>query len=298
MALYCEKGRLAAVPPFDFSKTLSFLGAFKPIHDEQTISKQSFTKAVSIQGHPVVFEVTSARTVDAPELEYSLYAGQPLTEEVKMAVEDRIRFFLSLDDDLRPFYELGRNDPIFAPVMEQLYGYHQLKFLTPIENACWAVLSQRNPLNMAQKMKRAITERYGPHLEVEGTIYRAFPEAPELAAADPDTLRQTVRNERKAEQVTAVAMAFSKVDEHFLRTAPYEEVEAWLLGIKGIGAWSANFIMLRGLGRMDKVPDSEKRLLEVIEQRYGPGQSANLAELAAPYGPWKGYWAHYLRVGG
>jgi DNA-3-methyladenine glycosylase II len=298
MALYCERGRLNAVPPFDFSKTLSFLSAFKPIHDEQIISKQTFTKAVSIQGRPVVFQVTSVGTVDAPELEYTLYAAQPIAEEIKMAAVDRIRFFLSLDDDLRPFYELGRKDAIFAPVMEQLYGYHQLKFLTPFENACWAVLSQRNPMNMSQKMKRAITERYGPQLKVEGILYRAFPEAPELAAADPDTLRQTVRNERKAEQVANVARAFSKADEHFLRTAPYDEVEAWLLGIKGIGAWSANFIMLRGLGRMDKVPDSEKRLLEVIEQRYGPGQRANLAEVAAPYGPWQGYWAHYLRVGG
>ena len=298
MALYSEKGRLSAVPPFDFSKTLSFLAQFKPIHDEQTITKQSFTKAVSLHGHPVVFEITSVGTVDVPELEYTLYSEQPLTEEIKTALADRIRFFLSLDDDLRPFYEIGRTDGIFASVLEHLYGYHQLKFLTPFENACWAVLSQRNPMNMSQKMKRALTERYGTHLEVAGTTYRAFPEAAELVAADPDTLLATIRNEWKVEQVTNVASAFSHADEHFLRTAPYKEVESWLLSIKGIGAWSANFILLRGLGRMDKVPDSEKRLMEVIEQRYGPGQSTKLAELAEPYGPWKGYWAHYLRVGG
>ena len=55
-------------------------------------------------------------------------------------IANRLRFFLSLNDDLQPFYRIGLADPPFASVIECLYGLHQPKFLTPFELACWAIL--------------------------------------------------------------------------------------------------------------------------------------------------------------
>ncbi len=301
MELYKATGCFKAVAPFDFGKSLQFLGGFGPMQGEHVIAANRLTKAVSIEGHPVVFQLTSVRTVEQPELEYNLFSGQPLTAAIQAATLDRARFFLSLEDDLGPFYAIGRTDPAFAPVIEALYGYHQVKFLTPFENACWAVLSQRNPMKMAQKMKWALTEQLGESLEVEGLLYRAFPEATQIIQTDPDLLHSLIRNERKAEQIASVAAAFSRADEEFLRKGDYAEVEAWLLKIKGIGAWSANFIMLRGLGRMERAPDSEKRLSEVLAHKYGQGHSltpAEMRQVADRYGHWQGYWAHYLRVAG
>lgn len=40
------------------------------------------------------------------------------------------------------------------------------------------------------------------------------------------------------------------VGENFLTTAPYEEAEAVLLSISGVGPFTANAILLRGLGRL------------------------------------------------
>ena len=50
-----------------------------------------------------------------------------------------------------------RPDRPFAPVVRKLYGYHQVKFLTPFENACWAILTQRNPVPAAKEIKRALS---------------------------------------------------------------------------------------------------------------------------------------------
>ncbi len=76
-------------------------------------------------------------------------------------------------------------------------------------------------------------------------------------------------------------------------------MEAWLRSIKGIGEWSADFIMVRGLGRMERVPLTEKRLVEAASKVYGLGEELSrdaLQRLADKYGQWQGYWAHYLRV--
>src|SRR5713101_8721979 len=297
--MYQETGTLTPTPPFDFSKSLQFLGIFGPTKNEQTVSTHSLTKAISIDGQTVVFQLTSIGTTEKPGLEYSLFSAKPFSQAMENAVVERITFFLSLKDDLQPFYCLGREDPDFAPIIEHLYGYHQVKFLTPFENACWAVLTQRNPMNIAQKMKQTLIARFGSSLVVNGTTYWAFPEPIQVAVADESELMSLVPNGRRAEYLSAIARSFSEVDEEFLKAHPDEEVEVWLRSIKGIGEWSADFIMVRGLGRMERVPLTEKRLVEAASKVYGLGEELSrdaLQCLADKYGQWQGYWAHYLRV--
>jgi DNA-3-methyladenine glycosylase II len=297
--MYQETGTLTPTPPFDFDKSLHFLGIFGPTKYEQTVSPHSLTKAISIDGQTIVFQLASIGTTEKPGLDYTLFSAEPFTDAKKNAIVERITFFLSLKDNLEHFYHIGREDAEFAPIIEHLYGYHQVKFLTPFENACWAVLTQRNPMKIAQKTKQALIEKYGNSLEVNESVYWAFPEPFQIAVVDESELFQVVRNDRRTEYLIAVARAFSEVDEEFLKTAPDEEVEAWLRNIKGIGEWSATFIMVRGLGRMERVPLTETRLIEAASNTYGHGEDLSRNELkriADRYGPWQGYWAHYLRV--
>jgi len=297
--MYQETGTLTPTPPFDFSKSLQFLGIFGPTKNEQTVSTHSLTKAISIDGQTVVFQLTSIGTTEKPGLEYSLFSAKPFSQAMENAVVERITFFLSLKDDLQPFYRLGRADPDFAPIIEHLYGYHQVKFLTPFENACWAVLTQRNPMKIAQQTKQALVEKYGSSLEVSGSVYWAFPEPMQIAVVDESELSKMIRNDRRTEYLVAAARAFSEADEEFLKTASDEAVEAWLRNIKGIGEWSATFIMVRGLGRMERVPLTEARLFEAASRVYGHGEELSrddLKRLADKYGLWQGYWAHYIRV--
>ena len=292
------KGTLTPTAPFNFEKSLEFLGHFRPALGEQKTQDGILTKAISLKGQVIGFRVQSIGTLDAPELAYALYSHQPLNETIHQAVCDQIGFFLSLDDDLQSFYAIGEEDPAFEPVMQELYGYHQVKFLSPFENAVWAILSQRNLMAASRKMKDGLTERYGGALEVDGTIYPAFPEAFQLALASVDEINAVVRNLWKSEGVSNVARAFDRVDEVWLRTAPYAEVEKWLLDIKGIGVWSASFILLRGLGRMSQLPVGEKWLLQAVRRFYGNDllEMKDIERLAQPYGNHAGYWTHYLRA--
>src|SRR2546429_2550646 len=194
--MYTESGTLIPAPPFNFDKSLNFLGVFMPTKQEQTISSHTLSKAISIDGQTIVFQLNSIGTIENPQLEYTLFSAQPITEETQKAVVERMTFFLSLKDDLRPFYRISHEDPYFDPIMDHLYGYHQVKFLTPFENACWAVLTQRNPMKIAQKTKQALIEKYGNHLEVHENVYWAFPEPIQIAVADYGEILKIIRNDR------------------------------------------------------------------------------------------------------
>ena len=293
-----EEGFITPKSPFDFSKSLDFLGEFPPMREDLIIDEQTLTRAVSYGGQAVVFRIRSTGLIKSPRMKYTLFSERPLFAGIRDAMVDRIGFFLSLSDDLEPFYRLGYGDMDFAPVLQKQYGLHHVKFTTPFECASWAVLSQRYPMGAAQKVKQAITEKFGTALEVEHRTYRAFPEPSRLAQATAEELLPLVRNKRRVEFLMGVAKAFSEIDERFLRSAKYDEVEAWLNKINGIGQWSSKLIMIRGLGRMEKLA-VEKRLVKAASAVYGHGKplgQARFDQLAERYGPWKGYWAYYLRA--
>src|SRR6266702_6319716 len=201
---YSEEGFLSPRTPFDFSKSLDFLRAFPPMRDDQKSDEFSLTRAVCIGGQTVGFNVRSTGTIKSPRLTYALNSDRSLTPGVRDAVVDRIGFFLSLADDLEQFYRIGYGDVDFAPVLQRLYGLHQVKFLTPFESACWAVLSQRYPAAAAQRTKQAITEKFGTSLEVNGQKYVAFPEPYRLAYVTEGDLGAIVKNQRKTQFLIGV----------------------------------------------------------------------------------------------
>ena len=291
-------GTLTPRAPFDFAKTLGFLHGFGPTGGEQALASDFVTKALTLQGRAVAFEVRSVGTLEQPELTYTLFSEQPLSEAEYAAVTDRIRFFLSLDDDLQPFYSAGRADASFAPVIERLYGLHQPKFLTPFEIACWAVLGQRIPWRVAHRVKMVLVERWGTSITLPDGTYAAFPEPQQLAQAQPDELASIVHNERKVEYLRAVIQFFLEADEQFLRYGNYDEVASRIRAIRGIGEWSSYFILLRGLGRMERVPATDRELGKAAAQIYNNDQPLTPAEmqrLLDYYGATQGYWAFYIR---
>jgi DNA-3-methyladenine glycosylase II len=210
---------------------------------------------------------------------------------------DRIKSFLSLDDDLKPFYKLGVNDNCFAPVLENLYGLHQVKFLTPFEAAAWAVLSQRISMKVAHIMKTRLTEAIGDKINIEGIDYWTFPAAHQLKNLGVEKLVTIIKNKRKSEFLMAVAEAFDRVDENFLRNGDSEDVKEWLMNIKGIGEWSAHLELIRGLGRMEEFSERDRMLFTCFKKIHGlKSTEKQFKTVADRYGNFKGYWAYYIRT--
>jgi DNA-3-methyladenine glycosylase II len=180
--------------------------------------------------------------------------------------------------------------------VDRLHGYHHVKFPSPWENVCWAILAQRCPMPIAQRMKFALVHAFDSAINVDGTRLWPFPEPGQLLSRGLAGINELVGNERKAKYLLGAAAAYQDADEEFLRTGPIGEVRDWLLAIPGIGPWSASFVLIRGLGRMSDLP-ADPATVRAASRVYGRSLSDSaFAALADRYGDWKAYWGHYLRV--
>lgn len=287
-------GEIAARAPFDFQQSLAFIRNFTPTAGEQLLTERSMTKAIDVHGQIVAFALEEAGTTAAPTLAYTLRSLAPIDDATHDDARRAISNYLSLDDDLRPFYALAAADPHLAPVVRQLHGFHQVRFLSLAECACWSVLSQHIAMPVAKRMRQAIAARYGGQMEAGGQSLTAFPSFTSLAGVSSEELADVIGNRRRAAALRIVLDALAEVDEDWLRTAPYGDAEAWLRTIPGIGPWSAAAILLRGLGRPERLILEMRPLLAAFERRYGHG--ADLADIAGGYGAYVGWWALYLRA--
>jgi len=291
-------GKLVPVHPFDFSKSINFMNMFSPTSGEQTLHDLSFTKAVYIEDQTMAFRLENNGTVEEPVLLYTLFSHESITDHLESELLNRIKFFLSLEDDLKPFYDHGMKDKNFQTVIKKLYGLHQVKFLTPFEAACWAVLSQRISMNVAHNMKERLTQAVGDNISVDGVDYLTFPSADQIKNLGVENLTSILKNHRKSEYIMNVSESFSTVEEDFLRNAPLDEVKNWLLDIKGIGEWSAHLELIRGLGRMEELSENDRMLTSCAKKVYGNEiTEENLKDIAVSYGDYQGYWTYYLRTG-
>ncbi|UFJ42004.1 hypothetical protein LOK74_05765 [Brevibacillus humidisoli] len=292
MKQFTKQGTLYPAAPYDFNKSAAFLQGFSPTKGEQATGSSEIVKAIKWQGQVFAFSLRSTGTLEHPRLVYTLFSTEAITDSQQRELEEKIRFVFSLDDELRPFYQLGSKDPVFQPIVERLYGYHQVKFLTPFENACWAVLSQRVPMPAAKSVKQELSRRYGGNVTIHNQPYPAFPEPADLLAADREEMLTIVGQQKKQEYLLAMSEAFQHVGDDFLQRGDYQQVRRFLLGIKGIGEWSASFILIRGLGRMEELPTGEGALERVYSRLYRRPAGTGWPD----YGLWRGYWAHYLRA--
>ncbi|WP_394845947.1 hypothetical protein LZC95_00605 [Pendulispora brunnea] len=297
--LHTVSGELLVQAPADFAHMLSFMRGFAPMAGEQCLGRSSVTAARMVDGRPVVFELTA--TDDPERLAYRLHSETPLSFDARVRLLRRVRFQFGLDDDLAAFYDLAERDRAFSRVVTQLYGMHHVKFPSAFEAACWSVLMQREPMARARQTKRALVERFGASLEVEGHVHWAFPEARAIAGASPSAVAEVVRHPKKAAAIFTLARAFAEMPDDFLRTASHTEAESWLRALPMIGDFSATFILFRGLGRMQRFAAAQnEHLVEAARRVYhAPTLSdTDISNMGDRYGEWRGYWALYLRASG
>lgn len=316
-------------PPFSWQQTVTALQGFGPVPDRgrRVEGSGSPCGAAGDVQEPGVVSAGSA----GPSWELALRVGTdperlttvrlepgagegPFVPDFKLHVPDahdltlgeaheivaQLDDFLALWLEVGPLVEESANDPAFQPVVAALYGYHPPRFRSAFQAACWTVVRQRTPQKFAVTTMERIVALLGDHVPAaDGASLPLFPVPARMAhGARPELLAAT-NNLRKVERLEGLAAEFASVDEAELRTAPYDEAFKWLKGLPGLGPWSAEQVMWRGLGRLEHTPWRDTGALDAISAVYTPGLTlvkSAAREQAKHYGELQGLWLAYLKA--
>jgi DNA-3-methyladenine glycosylase II len=274
--------------PYDLGLSLQARASFSPEPEPDTSFLQA---AVKIEGKPVLLEVRQAMG-DSSVLRVT--SPDAVDSE---RLRKQAGWIVLAELDVRPFYRRAKNDPVIGPLARRFRGMKPIRPATLFEMMVDAVIEQQISLAAARRIRARVVERFG---EKKAGLW-IFPGPEALAQAPLAALRACGLSGRKAEYING--LAGKVVDESFdldgLKGMPDDEVRSTISEIRGFGRWSADYILIRGLGRPDAVPVDDLAVRTTVGKYLGKGSrltAEQVEQRLRPFAPFRGIAVFYLLV--
>ena len=279
---------------FNFQLCLESLRQ-SPLEVMHIVKKDKVIKLIYFAGKPVVIKVKQKDNFLIAE---NLNGGK-LNVAWKHAIINFVKDWFDLDRDLRPFYKLAANDAILNEVVKTYDGLRLMGIPDFFEAISWAILGQQINLTFAYKLKQRLVENYGKSFTHKDKTYYAFPDPETIAKLAPSDLRPYQFSQRKAEYLIGVAKLFTngELDKDAILKLSPEEAKVKLIKIRGIGNWTANYVIMKCLRYADGFPLEDVGLHNALKLKMNLSSKPDLAtinKIGAKWQPWRGYATFYL----
>ncbi len=218
------------------------------------------------------------------------------TEENAAFVKSFISEWFDLEEDITSFYELLKADDRLSYMAEEFYGLKLVGMPDLFEALAWAIIGQQINLTFAYKIKRRLIEKYGDYINHDSSRYYIFPSPGTIAAADIEDLRKMQLSGSKTAYLKNIALAFieGKIDKTILRSLPDSVSRRNLLTAqKGIGVWTANYVLMKSLRDQTAVPFGDAGLINALLNHGIIANKTELQDMHQLFERFKG-WEAYL----
>jgi 3-methyladenine DNA glycosylase/8-oxoguanine DNA glycosylase len=234
--------------------------------------------------------------------------GAATREQLEVAVE-RMRFAVSVDENLDDFYDAFRGDPLVGPAIRQRPWHRPRRRPWPWEALAWAITEQLIEASRAGQIQRRIVARWGPKQEPcaawEGPgPLRGVPDARSIADCAPAELAAMDLSPARSLALIKCAreVAAGRADLDSADSDPR------LRRISEIGPWTLQCLGFGGRGEPDSLPAGDLAYVKLVGHLARLGRRATVEEVEeffAPYEPFRGlagsfalgYWAKQMGAG-
>ena len=287
------------VSPYDFEMTA---GQPNYSRDQEFKTEDyddgAYIRLLDLGDNVALASVRSEGTVDDPRLAVSL-TGEDLTDGDARRAAEQLTWLLGCDQDLLPFYDSVSGDPVLAGVVNDFYGYHNTRTASVYEALVQAVMGQQIATAVARVVRNLLIQEYGVRATIAGRERYAFPRATALASAEVADLRQLKLSVRKSEYIQGIARASLDAPKGFeeMHQLADDEVVKQMVAIRGVGNWTAQWVLVRALARPDGFPVGDLALRRTVAALYFEGAEitdSQLLDFSDRWSPWRSYATSYL----
>jgi len=275
--------RLAYRPPFSWRATLEHL-ALRAVSGLEHVEGETYSRAIRQEGHRGRIEVSRAEEADALWLRVEL----PVTRGLAGLVE-RARDLFDLRADPERIASDLRRAKELRPVLRRWPGLRLVGGWDGFEVAVRAVVGQQVSLRGATTLLGRLVESCGDPLEPPGgELRRLFPTPEQLLEGD---LSGVGMPGARREALRALARAVVEDELDLAPGADPEETRAALLALPGVGPWTADYVLMRGLRDPDAFPSGDLVLRKALATRGETITARELERRSQAWRPWRAYAA-------
>ncbi|MFL1997257.1 DNA-3-methyladenine glycosylase [Lysinibacillus irui] len=225
--------------------------------------------------------------------------SRPIEKWKREEIVKYIYDWFDLNNDLTPFFEMAKTDPLLKMPAQKFYGLRVIGIPDLFEALCWGVLGQQINLSFAYSLKRQFVEKYGDSVEWNGKKYWVFPSYEQIAQLTPTDLADIKMTVKKSEYIIGIAklMADGALSREQLMNMSFKDAEKSLLKIRGIGPWTANYVLMRCLRFQTAFPIDDVGLInsiKLIRNMDRKPTKDEIVELSCPWKNWESYATFYL----
>ena len=287
--------------PYDFDLTVGSMTFFQARHAADMFEDGVLRRVLSLGSpsttglgsKPALVSIRSVGSVDAPKL-----AVEARGDGLKAADADEarriVRRMLATDADIIAFYDMALQDPHLPPLVRNMYGLRPTCAPTAYEALVLAILGQQISTHVARMLRNLIIETYGERIVIDGETLHAFPRPETIAEAGVEGLRAIKFSGRKAEYITGISerIASGELSLEAMRELSDDEIVSELLALRGVGAWTAHWMLIRAFGRQDGFPHGDLALQRMMGELVGDGSQMSpddalaYSERWSPYRSW------------
>jgi DNA-3-methyladenine glycosylase II len=252
------KFRLKPIAPFRLDLTAWAIRR-RPHNTIDLFDGETYRRVLVIDGKPAAVSVRQIAPPNRPEIELTA-RGQGASATTKSAIVAAVGRILGLEIDLRDFYRLARDDAKLGPLANRLMGMKPVRFPTNFEAFTNAVACQLVSLTAGLHVVNRISQKYGLAYEADGIEMHACAEAQDIACAEVEDLRGLGLSRNKARYLIGLAhLAATSESRDFgaIESLDDAAAAAALSEYAGVGRWTAEYVMLRGFGRLNFFPGGD-----------------------------------------
>jgi DNA-3-methyladenine glycosylase II len=290
--------QLKPVAPFRLDLTVWVLRR-RPHNLMDRWDGETYRRVLLIGDQPVAVAVSQSGPPEAPELRVAAGGVEPdpETSEILAAI---LTWMLGLDVDLTEFYRFAANHPRLQTLIRDFRGVKPPRLPSLFEALVNAVAGQQISLTVAIHLLNRLTQAFGePFPEKTGPAH-AFPQPRNLAGLEAQALRDLGFSFNKARTIIELSQSLEagSFSLENLDTLDDEAAIETLSRPRGIGRWSAEYALLRGLGRTHLFPGDDvgaRRKLETWLDLKEPLDYQGVHRVLAGFQPFGGLiYFHFL----
>lgn len=280
--------------PFDFSECLVFL-ARSDQEVSHRIKGDHLYKLIKLDDELVLLKIGMKQKMLNVE-----FLGKSPSSSIREKTAAYVWDWFDFESNLGEFYDFAARDKVLKPLIDNFYGLRIMGIPDLFEAIVWAITGQQINLTFAYTLKKKFVYHYGESLTFDKENYWLFPSYKTIASLDVEDLRAFQFSVRKAEYIIGVAKTLAQCQwtrNTLLTKQDDDEIRNLLMSIRGIGAWTADLVMMRCLHRANAFPIADVGLHNAlkIHLRLEHKQSiAEVKEMAAAWDGWYAYATFYL----